>query len=56
MLDSYPEPQGLPEADLFRGYPVRIAPEPEKRPLTVYYDEDGLAVGEPITKGRTGRK
>jgi hypothetical protein len=52
-LDSYPERTPLAEADLFRGYPVRIAQEPEKRPLTPVYDESGLAYGEPISKGRT---
>jgi hypothetical protein len=58
MLDSYPEPVSIPEVDLLVGYSglARMPHKPEKRPETVYYDESGLAYGEPISKGRTDRQ
>lgn len=58
-FDEYPKVSAHAEKMLIIGYSGlrrirRAAPEPERRPLTVYYDESGLVCGEPLSKGRTG--
>ena len=61
-IDDYPPIKAAPESALFTGYSglkrrrvsVRIAQEPEKRPLGPVYDESGFVYGEPLSKGRTG--